>query len=34
VPTFFLTGQLLVGAVPYEALEKFLIDSSVSKRQQ
>jgi predicted DsbA family dithiol-disulfide isomerase len=34
VPTFFLTGQLLVGAVPYEALEKFLIDSRVSKRQQ
>ena len=34
VPTFCLTGQLLVGAVPYEALEKFLIDSSVSKRQQ
>jgi predicted DsbA family dithiol-disulfide isomerase len=34
VPTFFLTGQLLVGAVPYEALEKFLIDSSVSKRQR
>ena len=34
VPTFLLTGQLLVGAVPYEALEKFLIDSSVSKRQQ
>ena len=34
VPTFLLNGQFLVGAVPYEALEKLLIDSSVSKRQQ
>ena len=34
VPTFLLGGQFLVGAVPYEALEKFLIDRSVSKRQQ
>jgi predicted DsbA family dithiol-disulfide isomerase len=34
VPTFLLNGQFLVGAVPYEALEKLLIDSGVSKRQQ
>ncbi len=34
VPTFLLNGQLLVGAVPYEAMEKLLIDGRVSKRQQ
>jgi predicted DsbA family dithiol-disulfide isomerase len=34
VPTFVMGGQLLVGAVPYEALKKFLIDNSVSKRRQ
>jgi predicted DsbA family dithiol-disulfide isomerase len=34
VPTFVVAGQFLVGAVPYEALEKFLIDNSISKRQQ
>jgi predicted DsbA family dithiol-disulfide isomerase len=34
VPTFFLAGRLLVGAMPYAALEKFVIDSGVSKRQQ
>jgi predicted DsbA family dithiol-disulfide isomerase len=34
VPTFLAGGQFLVGAVPYEALEKLLIDSRVSKRQQ
>ena len=34
VPTFAVAGQFLVGAVPYEALEKFLIDNGVSKRQQ
>ena len=34
VPTFLIGGQFLVGAVPYEALEKLLVDSSVSKRQQ
>jgi predicted DsbA family dithiol-disulfide isomerase len=34
VPTFLLNGQFVVGAVPYEALEKLLTDSSVSKRQQ
>ena len=34
VPTFFLGEQRLVGAVPYEAIETFLIDGSVSKRQQ
>jgi len=34
VPTFLLGGQFLVGAVPYETLETFLIDRSVSKRQQ
>ena len=34
VPTFLAGGQLLVGAVPYEALEEFLIDRGVSKRQQ
>jgi predicted DsbA family dithiol-disulfide isomerase len=34
VPTFLLGGQFLVGAVPYETLETFLIDGSVSKRQQ
>jgi len=33
VPTFFLAGQRVVGAVPYEALEKFVIDSGVSKRR-
>jgi predicted DsbA family dithiol-disulfide isomerase len=33
VPTFVLAGQFLVGAVPYEALEKLLIDNRVSKRQ-
>jgi predicted DsbA family dithiol-disulfide isomerase len=34
VPTFLAGGQFLVGAMPYEALEKFLIDRGVSKRQQ
>ncbi|HEX9910856.1 MAG TPA: DsbA family protein, partial [Desulfatiglandales bacterium] len=34
VPTFLIGRQFLVGAVPYETLEKLLIDSSVSKRQQ
>ena len=34
VPTFLLNGQFLVGAVPYEAMEKLLIDGCVSKRQQ
>jgi len=34
VPTFLLNGQFLVGAVPYEAMEKLLIDGRVSKRQQ
>jgi predicted DsbA family dithiol-disulfide isomerase len=34
VPTFVVSGKSLVGAVPYEALEKFLIDGGVSKRQQ
>jgi len=34
VPTFLVGGQFLVGAVPYEALEKLLLDNSVSKRQQ
>jgi predicted DsbA family dithiol-disulfide isomerase len=34
VPTFLAGGQFLVGAVPYEALEKLLIDSRVSERQQ
>lgn len=34
VPTFLVGGQFLVGAVPYEALEKLLIDNSVSKRRQ
>jgi predicted DsbA family dithiol-disulfide isomerase len=34
VPTFVLGGRFLVGAVPYEAMEKFLIDGRVSKRQQ
>jgi len=34
VPTFLVGEQFLVGAVPYEALEKLLIDNSVSKRQQ
>jgi predicted DsbA family dithiol-disulfide isomerase len=34
VPTFLAGGQFLVGAVPYETLEKLLIDSSVAKRQQ
>jgi predicted DsbA family dithiol-disulfide isomerase len=33
VPTFLLNGQFLVGAVPYEAMEKLLIDGRVSKRQ-
>jgi len=27
-------GQVLVGAVPYETLEKLLIDHGVLKRQQ
>jgi predicted DsbA family dithiol-disulfide isomerase len=34
VPTFLVGGQFLVGAVPYETIEKLLIDSGVSKRQQ
>jgi predicted DsbA family dithiol-disulfide isomerase len=34
VPTFLLDEQLLVGAVPYESLEKLLIDRGVSKRPQ
>jgi predicted DsbA family dithiol-disulfide isomerase len=34
VPTFLVAGQFQVGAVPYETLEKLLINSSVSKRQQ
>jgi predicted DsbA family dithiol-disulfide isomerase len=34
VPTFLVGRQFLVGAVPYETLEKLLIESSVSKRQQ
>jgi predicted DsbA family dithiol-disulfide isomerase len=34
VPTFAVAGQFLVGAVPYEAIEKFLIDNKVCKRQQ
>jgi len=34
VPTFLCGGQFLVGAVPYETLEKLMDDSSVSKRQQ
>jgi len=34
VPTFVVGGRFLAGAVPYEALKKFLIDNSVSKRQQ
>jgi predicted DsbA family dithiol-disulfide isomerase len=33
VPTFLIGGQFLVGAVPYETLEKLLIDGGVSKRQ-
>lgn len=34
VPTFLVGGQVLVGAVPYETLEKLLIDNGVPKRQQ
>jgi predicted DsbA family dithiol-disulfide isomerase len=34
VPTFLVGGQFLVGAVPYETIEKLLIDSGVPKRQQ
>gem|GEM_PF-3647908 len=34
VPAFVVSGKSLVGAVPYEAIEKLLIDSGVSKRQQ
>jgi len=34
VPTFLVGGQVLVGAVPYETLEKLLIDHGVLKRQQ
>jgi predicted DsbA family dithiol-disulfide isomerase len=34
VPTFLLAEQFLVGAVPYESLEKLLIDRGVSKRPQ
>jgi predicted DsbA family dithiol-disulfide isomerase len=33
VPTFLMAGQFLVGAVPYETLEKLLMDCGVSKRQ-
>jgi len=34
VPTFLIDGQFLAGAATYETIEKLLIDSSVSKRQQ
>ena len=33
VPTFLIGGRFLVGAAPYETIEKLLIDSRVSKRQ-
>lgn len=33
VPTFLVGGRVLVGAVPYAALERLLIDSGVAKRQ-
>ena len=33
VPTFLLGDHVIVGAVPYETLEKLLIDSGVAKRQ-
>ena len=32
VPTFVVNGQTLVGAQPYEVLEKFLRDNYVKKR--
>jgi predicted DsbA family dithiol-disulfide isomerase len=34
VPTFLLAERLLVGAVPYESLEKLLIDRGVPKRPE
>jgi len=32
VPTFYLSGQHLVGAQPYEMLEQFLIENSVERK--
>ena len=33
VPTFLMKGQFVVGAVPYDAIEKLLVGGGVSKRQ-
>ena len=32
VPTFYLSGQHLVGAQPYEMLEQFVIQNSVTRK--
>ncbi len=32
VPTFYLSGQHLVGAQPYEMMEQFLIQNSVKRK--
>jgi len=32
VPTFYLSGQYLVGAQPYEMMEQFLIQNSVKRK--
>jgi len=32
IPTFFLDGQAVVGAQPYEVLETFLLSSGIKRK--